>query len=49
MNKCSRGVSRGFCKGLMCELSLEVHARLARAKGKGSLFSERGQQREGRG
>lgn len=36
MNKCRRGVASGFCKGLMCELSLEIHAELARVVGRES-------------
>lgn len=36
MNKCRRGVASGFCQGLMCELSLEIHAELARVVGRES-------------
>lgn len=50
MNKGRRGVWRVFCKGLMCELYLEVHATLAGVVGReGDGSRERGQHREGEG
>ena len=47
MNKCRRRVGEGFCKGLMCELSLEAHEKLTRVDRRGSDHSrERSQPRE---
>ena len=51
MNKGRRGVSGGFCKGLMCELCLEVQATLAGVVGRegGGGSREKGQHRDREG